>query len=56
MLRWSEIFLIMALIASLCGFGGMMGGDPTIAKILFFIFTFLFIASVVNRRQTRNAK
>ncbi|WP_262889779.1 DUF1328 domain-containing protein [Paraflavitalea devenefica] len=47
MLRWSGIFLLIAVIAGLVGFGGVIAGFTSIAKILFFIFSVLFLVSVM---------
>ncbi|HZH01252.1 MAG TPA: DUF1328 domain-containing protein, partial [Flavisolibacter sp.] len=38
MLRWTVIFLVVAIIAAIFGFGGIASGAASIAKILFFIF------------------
>ena len=38
MLRWTVIFLVIAIIAAVFGFGGIAAGAAGIAKILFFIF------------------
>ena len=38
MLHYSVVFLVIALIAALFGFGGIAAGAVEIAKILFFIF------------------
>ena len=46
MLHWSLIFLVIALIAAILGFGGLAGTAVGIAKILFFVFLvcgFLFV-------------
>jgi uncharacterized membrane protein YtjA (UPF0391 family) len=37
-LKWSAIFLIIALIAAGLGFSGLAEGAADIAKVLFFIF------------------
>ena len=37
-LKWSAIFLIIALIAAGLGFSGHAEGAADIAKVLFFIF------------------
>ncbi len=37
MFKWALIFLIVALVAALFGFGGIAGAAAGIAKILFFI-------------------
>ena len=38
MLRWAAIFLVIAIIAAIFGFGGIAEGAADIAKVLFFIF------------------
>ena len=38
MLHYSVIFLVVALIAAIFGFGGIASGAVEIAKILFFLF------------------
>ena len=38
MLYYAAVFLVVALIAALFGFGGIAVGAAEIAKILFFIF------------------
>jgi len=54
MLRWAIGFLIIALIAACFGFTGIAVASAGIAKILFFIFLFLFLVSLVSHlfRQT----
>jgi len=47
MLYYALVFLIVALIAGALGFGGVAGAATGIAKILFFIFVVLFLASLV---------
>jgi uncharacterized membrane protein YtjA (UPF0391 family) len=47
MLYYAAVFLIVALIAALFGFGGIAVGAMEIAKILFFIFLLLFVVSLV---------
>ena len=47
MLTWAITFLIIALIAGVLGFGGVMTASAGIAKILFFIFLVLFVISMV---------
>jgi uncharacterized membrane protein YtjA (UPF0391 family) len=49
MLNWAIVFLIIALIAGVLGFGGISATAAGIAKILFFIFLVLFLASLVVR-------
>ena len=47
MLRWALLFLIVALIAALFGFGGVAGTSMVAAKILFFVFLVMFVVSLV---------
>jgi uncharacterized membrane protein YtjA (UPF0391 family) len=47
MLTWAIIFLVVALIAAVFGFGGVASAATGIAKVLFFIFVVLFIISLI---------
>ncbi len=47
MLSWVVTFLIIALVASLLGFGGIAGASIEIAKIVFFVAIVLFLISAV---------
>lgn len=47
MLQWTLIFLVVALVAGLLGFGGLASASAGIARILFGLFLILFIASLV---------
>jgi len=47
MLNWALIFLVVALVAGVLGFGGIAGASMGIAKILFMIFLVLFAVSLV---------
>jgi uncharacterized membrane protein YtjA (UPF0391 family) len=47
MLKWAVIFLIIAIIAGIFGFGGVAEASATIAKVLFGIFVVLFIGALV---------
>lgn len=47
MLRWALTFLIFALIAGLLGFTGLAGQSMYIARVLFFVFLVVFIASLI---------
>jgi uncharacterized membrane protein YtjA (UPF0391 family) len=47
MLGWAVVFLIIALVAAVFGFGGIAAASAGIAKLLFFIFLVLFIVSLV---------
>ena len=45
MLYWSVVFLVIALVAALFGFGGIAASAAGIAKILFFVFVVAFAIS-----------
>jgi uncharacterized membrane protein YtjA (UPF0391 family) len=47
MLRWALIFLLIALVAGVFGFGGVYAAATDIARILFFLFLVLFLASLI---------
>jgi uncharacterized membrane protein YtjA (UPF0391 family) len=47
MLYWSIVFLIIALVAGLFGFGIVGATSYAIAKVLFFLFLIVFIVSLV---------
>lgn len=47
MLAWIFTFFIVAIIAGLLGFTGIMATATGIAKILFYIFIILFVISIV---------
>lgn len=51
MLRWAVIFLIMAIIAAVFGFGGIAAEAEWIAKVLFVVFIVLFVISLVTGRK-----
>lgn len=46
MLKWSLMFLVVAIVAGLLGFTSVAGVSIEIAKILFFVFLVLFIFSL----------
>ena len=47
MLYWSLVFLVIALLAGLFGFGLIAGTSYAIAKVLFFVFLVIFIVSLI---------
>ena len=47
MLKWALIFLVVALLAALFGFGGIASGAAGIAKLLFVLFLVVFVISLV---------
>lgn len=54
MLRWAVIFLIVALVAAVLGFGSIAGASASIAVTLFWVFLVvtlvLFVMSLFGRR------
>jgi uncharacterized membrane protein YtjA (UPF0391 family) len=46
MLYWAVVFLVIALVAALFGFGGIAETSAGIAQILFIIFLILFVISL----------
>lgn len=47
MLRWALLFLVVAIVAGVLGFGNIAGAATDIAKILFFLFLLLFVVGLI---------
>lgn len=47
MLHYAVVFLVIALIAAVFGFGGIAASAVGIAKILFFVFIIMAVAAFV---------
>jgi uncharacterized membrane protein YtjA (UPF0391 family) len=47
MIQWAVIFLIVAIVAAVFGFGGIAAGAASIAKILFYLFLAGFVIMLV---------
>jgi uncharacterized membrane protein YtjA (UPF0391 family) len=47
MFHYAVVFFVIALVAALFGFGGIAAGAVGIAKVLFFAFLVLAVASVL---------
>ena len=45
MLYWSLMFLVVALIAGVLGFGGISVAAAGIARVLFFVFLVIFVVA-----------
>jgi len=56
MLRWSTIFIIMAGISAIFGFGEITPGVTAIAAALFFIFLDLFFLALIFGERVFNKK
>jgi uncharacterized membrane protein YtjA (UPF0391 family) len=50
MLRWAIVFLIVAIVAAVFGFGGVAAAATDIARILFFVFLVLFVVALIFGR------
>ena len=46
-LYYAVVFLCIAILAAIFGFGGIAGVATGIAKVLFFVFLVLFVVSAV---------
>ena len=53
MLRWALIFLMVAILAGVLGFAGIMVAAAGIAKLLFYLFSVMFAISLVAGLLTR---
>ncbi len=47
MLRWALGFLVVAIVAGIFGFAGIMVAAAGIAKLLFYLFLILFLVSLI---------
>ena len=52
MLSWAVVFLVIAIVAAIFGFGGIATTAVGIAKILFWVFLILFIVTFVLGKRT----
>jgi uncharacterized membrane protein YtjA (UPF0391 family) len=52
MLRWALVFLVVALLAAVLGFGGIAGDAAWIARVLFFIFIVIFLVGLIYSLAT----
>jgi len=55
MLSWAVVFLVIAIVAAIFGFGGIATTAVGIAKILFWVFLILFIITFVLGKRTPRA-
>lgn len=55
MIRWGILFLVIALVSGLFGFGLVANIAWDAAKLLFFVFLILFVVSLIfNGRSPRD--
>jgi uncharacterized membrane protein YtjA (UPF0391 family) len=53
MLYWALVFLVIAIVAGLLGFGAIAFAAAGIAKLCFFVFLILFIISLIGHSTRR---
>jgi uncharacterized membrane protein YtjA (UPF0391 family) len=53
MLHYALVFLVIAILAAVFGFGGVAVASAGIAKILFFFFLIAFLVSLVMHMGRR---
>ncbi|MEO6926881.1 MAG: DUF1328 domain-containing protein [Rhodanobacter sp.] len=49
MLHYALVFLVVAIIAAVLGFGVISGAAATIAKVLFFVFLIMAVIAFLRR-------
>jgi uncharacterized membrane protein YtjA (UPF0391 family) len=55
MLYWALMFLVVALVAALFGFGGIASTATGIAQVLFVIALVMFLITLVANFMRRNS-
>ena len=53
MLYYALVFLLIAILAAVFGFGGVAIVSAGLAKILFFVFIVLFVVSLITHMSRR---
>ena len=51
MLKYALIFLVVAIIAGVLGFGSLAGTAAWIAKVLVVVFLVLFVVSLLRSKK-----
>jgi uncharacterized membrane protein YtjA (UPF0391 family) len=51
MLSYAVLFLVIAIIAGILGFGVIAGTAALFARVLFLVFLVLFVASLLRGRR-----
>lgn len=55
LLRWALLFLVIAVIAAIFGFGNVAAGATEIAKVLFYIFLAICVILLIAGAATYRA-
>lgn len=55
MLHYAVVFLVIALVAAVFGFGGIAAGAVGIAKVLFFVFVIMAVVSFIIGLLKKNS-
>lgn len=53
LLHWAIVFLVIALVAALFGFGGLAGTAVGAAKILFWVALVIFVVALIAGMMRR---
>jgi len=56
MLYWALMFLVVALVAAVFGFGGIASTATGIAQILFVVALVMFLVSLLANFMRRNSR
>lgn len=51
MLAWAWLFLVLAIIAAIFGFGGIASAVTGLARVLFFLFVVFFLIGLIAGRR-----
>jgi uncharacterized membrane protein YtjA (UPF0391 family) len=54
LLHWAIVFLVIALVAALFGFGGLAGTAVGAAKILFWVALVIFVVALIAGMMRRS--
>jgi uncharacterized membrane protein YtjA (UPF0391 family) len=53
MLHYALVFLVIAIVAAIFGFGGIAVASAGIAKVLFYLFLIAFVISLIMHTGRR---
>lgn len=53
MLTWSLLFLVIAVVSAIFGFGGIAAASAGVAQLLFVLFSLLFAGTLLWQLVTR---